>query len=359
MRSLTLPLFSFILLAALAAPAHSFEPAQITLAVVDGDQARLDVSGLWPDTCPPQLLEVTTAGHDVLLTATRERFGCSPSPTPYAFATQTLPLQELLPAGGIHRVRLQVEDTIGSAPMLLGFALIQSASTASASGLETGFWWAEQNGEFAAGPGLGLSIESQAGLISLSVMGYDARGEATWYFGAGALVGGVGHLDLGRFEGGSGPFTPYAAPEGIRLSGAVDVEVLTPSRATLWFSSIDPNTGALDLKPLSIVRFHFAQDPGEALLGRWVVTGTQADGPQTRWIELVRSEVLPDGFVLYDADDQVSLHCDTPPGRAGSPPALCHLQDENDEVVEFTDIALRQLSGWDGQGRRTLAFRLD
>ncbi len=359
MRLLTLPAFLFILLAALAAQAHAFEPAQITLASVGDNQARLDISGIWPDTCPPQLMDVSARGHEVLLTATREHLGCNASPTPYAFSTQTMSVQELLPASGIHRVRLQVESTLGSSSMLAGFALIQDGSAAPASGLETGFWWAEQNGEFAAGPGLGLSIESQAGLISLSVMGYDAAGDATWYFGAGALIDGVGHLDLGQFEGGSGPFTHYGAPEGIRLSGAVDVEVLTPSRATLWFSSINPETGALDLRPLSIVRFHFAQDPGEALLGRWVVTGAQADGPQTRWVELVRNEVLPNGFVLHDAEDRVSLHCETPPGRAGSPPILCHLQNENGEVVEFTDIALRQLSGWDGQGRRTIAFRLD
>lgn len=349
-----------VLLASLVAPsAMAFEPARIALVSADDGRARLDVAGTWPDTCTPQLVDVLVQDRDIVLSASRESAGCSSIPTPYAFSSESVATEDLMPSAGIHRVRLLVEDALRPEPLLAGFALVRGSEAGSSPAMETGFWWADQGGEFGAGPGLGLSVESQAGLISLSVMGYDAAGEATWFFGAGALVDGIAHLDLGRFDGGAGPFARYAAPSDVQLSGIVDIEVLNPSRATLWFSRTDPETGGLELRPLSIVRFHFAQEPGAALLGRWVVTGSQDGERTTRWMDLVRSEVVADGFLLHDAEGNVSLSCDTPPGRASSPPILCRMQGADGDLVEFTEVALRRLSGWDAQGQRTLAFRLD
>lgn len=350
---------AFILLTLLAGPATAFEPARIGLSPVAAGLVRLEVVGTWPDTCTPQLLDVSARGNDVRLHATRETAGCRASPTPYAFTSEAAMPAALLPGEGIHRVRLEVEDAQHPEGFLAGFGLVRIRDPIAAPTLETGFWWAEQGGEFDAGPGLGLSVESQSNLVSLSVMGYDARGEATWYFGAGELREGIAHLDLGRFEGGAGPFARYAAPEGIQLEGSVDVEVLTPSRATLWFTRADPVSGAIDLRPLSIVRFSFAREPGETLLGRWVLTGTRPGERTTRWIELVHSETRNAGFILTDAAGLVSLSCDTPAGRPGAAPALCHLQLDDGDAIEFTDVALRRLSGWDEDGQRTIAFRLD
>lgn len=350
--------FTVALLLSGALPAAAFEPARIELVVDAGEQAYFNVSGTWPDTCPPRLAGIMVEDRDVTLLGARESAGCQPSPTPYSLASARMPLPGLLPGAGIHRVRLQLDDSAdGTRPALAGFALVQVGTTPGLA-LETGFWWAEQGGEFDAGPGLGLSVETQSGLISLSVMGYDAQGASAWYFGAGEIDSGTAHLELAQFEGGAGPFARYTAPETVRLSGGVDVEPITPSRAVLWFSRPNPETGLIDLRPLSVVRFSFAQDPGEALLGRWVLTSADASQRITRWLDFVRSESVEGGFILHDAEGAV-LRCEATPGLPGSPPALCRLDAGDGDAVEFTDIALRRLAGWDADAHRTLAFRID
>lgn len=359
MRLLSKCLLAFTLPTVFASAALAFEPPRISLGSTSEGRVHFDVAGIWPDTCPPQLLDISAQGRDVLLMATRETEGCRATPTPYAFSSTSLPRAQLLPEDGIHRVRLQIEGSLEHDPMLAGFALVRVGDTMPGLALEAGFWWAEQGGEFGAGPGLGLSVETQAGMISLSVMGYGDRGDSAWYFGAGELSDGIAHLDLGQFEGGAGPFARYAAPEAIALSGFVDVETLTPSRAVLWFSRADAANGKIDLRPLSIMRFSFAQEPGDALLGRWLIAGAEADLRGTRWIEFVRSETFEGGFVLHDAGNTATLQCDTPSSQPGSPPAICRMETVDGDAIEFTDVAFRRLSGWDADARRTVAFRLD
>ena len=160
MRPLSIHLLAFMLLLLLPALAAAFEPARIVVVPdpVSATQLRLEVSGIWPDTCTPQLASVSSQGRDVRLLAVRESAGCRSTPTPYAFSTEAFEPQQLLPGEGIHRVRLLIEDADGSSGRLAGFALLQDG-TQTAATLETGFWWAEQGGEFDGGPGLGLSVE--------------------------------------------------------------------------------------------------------------------------------------------------------------------------------------------------------
>ena len=346
------------LLLAFTVPAEAFDSARINLVPTDAEQVYFEVSGTWPNTCPPQLLEVSAHGRELLLHATHETRGCHTTPTPYSFSSKALAREELMPEPGIHRVRLEI-NTPGQEPFLAGFTLVQPEPAESVMALETGFWWAEQGGEFGAAPGLGLSVETQVGLITLSVMGYDEHGSSAWYFGAGELTNGIAHLDLGQFEGGAGPFTRYAAPETIHLSGTVDVETLSPSHAILWFSRVNAHSGEISLRPLSIMRFSFAQEPADALLGRWLIAATKAGERDTRWVDFVASETLRDGFILHDDSGNVSLRCDTPADRPGSPPSTCRMEDKDGDVVEFTDIALRRLAGWDARAQHTVAFRLD
>lgn len=347
-------LLPFILSLALIPLAQAFEPARITLEPSDDGEPMVEVTGTWPDTCTPLLQSASFEGSELRLLAQREQVGCQPTPTPYGFSVPT-PDLGVVPA--ILRVRLLVGDDLQGAPALAGFALLGTGAPGSGTALESGFWWAEQGGPFGAGPGLGLSIETQGSQVSLSVMGYDGHGAATWYFGAGELDRNTALLELGRFEGGAGPFATYAAPASVELAGRVAIEVLTPSRATLWF--LRDHEDRLEARPLSIMRFHFAQEPGAALLGRWIITGDDAGARDTRWIELVRSEAVSDGFVLHDSQGQAALQCDTPSGQPGSPPILCRFDDGQGDLVEFVDVALRRMSGWDVRGQRTLAFRLD
>ena len=359
MSRLLRPLLPLALVLLCAPVTAAFTPAQISVQAEGEGLIRLEASGIWPDTCTPQLLETLVQAHDIVLSATREEAGCSPIPSPYALATGPFDPAVLAPDGGIQRIRVLVDGANGGAPILAGCTLMALDGMGNQAAMETGFWWAEQGGEFGAGPGLGLSVESQAGLVSLSVMGYDAHGAATWHFGAGELAHGSARFDLGRFDGGAGPFAQYAAPAAMRFSGTVDLEVLTPARAILWFSRLRSEHEGLELRPLSIVRFHFAQEPGEALLGRWLIASEEPRARATRWFEWIESRVSEHGFVLLDATGNARLECETPAGRPSSPPIICRLDDGDADRIEFTDVGLRRLSGWDAQARHTLAIRLD
>jgi hypothetical protein len=339
--------------------AWASEPARIDLVDAGNGQARLDVSGVWPDTCPPQLLGMQFEGHDISLSAARETAACSDIETPYAFSSPSFDTQALWPDGGVQRVRLWVDEGTGTASHLAGFGLISTDKDLPASTLETGFWWADQDGEFAAGPGLGLSIERQSDMLSLSVMGYGSDGSATWYFGAGTLDRGIAHLELGQFEGGAGPFSRYAAPADVKLGGAVDIEVRSPTQAILWFSKHDAANGHLSLRPLSIVRFQFSQSPGATLVGRWLITSDEPNARRRQWLQWTHVDETSDGFVLSGADDQAQLACRAPTSDKVSLPVLCRLHQTDGEMIEFTEVALRSLRGWDAKGQRVLAFRLD
>lgn len=370
MFALARPLSSLLLLvasvasaAAVASATAAFEPAQIA-ALTDADTGTtvFEINGIWPDTCPPRLEGIGLRGHDITLHAARETTGCQASPTPYALRSAPLPPPPPGTPPGIRRVHLMVTGlTTDNEPALAGFALVQTDPSPPTMALETGFWWAPQEGaEFNGNPGLGLSLETQGELLSLSVLGYDAQGRSAWYFGAGLLQAGIARLDLGRFEGGSGPFERLEAPQAIHFSGHVDIEAQTPSRAVLWFSRADPASGRIELQPVSIVRFSFEQSAASALLGRWLLSGDQAETRAPRWIEWTQTETVADGFVLSDATGGARLHCFQPLTRATSaPPRLCRLALAQDDVLELTDIALRRLSGWDAHGHRVLAFRLN
>lgn len=365
MHTLTLArlLPGLALLAVLPSEAAAFEPARIVLAQGAGgaEGPVLEVGGIWPDTCPPRLDNIHIQGRDITLLASRETEGCRRSPTPYTLRSAPLAPPDPVSGSGIHRVRLSVAG-IGAqeSPSLAGFALLHLGQPTPMPALESGLWWAEQGeGEFNGNAGLGLSVETQGDLISLSIMGYDPHGGSTWYFGADTLTHGIAQLDLTRFDGGAGPFETQAAPESIHLSGQVAIETRSPAHAVLWFSKADPETGALDLRPISFVRFSFEQDPTRALLGRWLLAGDRAQTRSTHWLEWSQVHITAEGFQLAHADGSQTLHCLQPDKHGIAPPQLCRLDLGQGDIVELTDIALRRISGWDKQGHKVLLFRLD
>ena len=112
---------------------------------------------------------------------------------------------------------------------------------------------------------------------------------------------------------------------------------------------------------MSIVRFSFAQEPGEALIGRWLIVPESDDGAAPRRIEFTRIERKSGELALRDGSGEYALLCESPSALPNSPPGLCRLESASapEDGVEFTDVGLQQMRGWDGAGRRMLAFRID
>lgn len=350
-------------------PQIRIEPAQPEA----GAALQIDVDASWSDACPPRFESARIEDFDIVVRSIRDPGRCTTEQTPYRISADIAGATDagLLDAGarlpttreGIYRVRYEVREGEGAEPQLHGFRLLQ-VGTPDDLGFapETGFWWPETGGEFdRAGPGIGVQIEVQSGTVSVSALGYGQDGRAGWFFGAGALEGRIAHLDLSLLEGGAGPFEAYVPPTSLQAVGHAELEVISPSRAVLWFVRAQAPGRAVRLEPMSIVRFSFAQEPAEALLGRWLIAAEDDDTLPTRRVEFSRMQRKPGAVTLQDDAGEYALQCETPVALPNSPPGLCRLEAASapDLSIQFTDVGLQQMRGWDGSGKRILAFRIE
>ena len=69
----------------------------------------------------------------------------------------------------------------------------------------------------------------------------------------------------------------------------------------------------------------------------------------------------PGAVTLQDDAGEYALQCETPVALPNSPPGLCRLEAASapDLSIQFTDVGLQQMRGWDGSGKRILAFRIE
>jgi hypothetical protein len=356
----------FFLLA--AGGAAALEPAariEVRPPVPDaGTALRIAIDGHWPDACTPELESARIDGHEIVLLASLAAANCAGEPHPFHIDTAKLPLQDLkLAANGFYRVRFEVQRDEATPAELHGFRLLYAGNDPDAAPRpETGFWWPESGGDFdEAGPGLGMQLETQAQTLSLGVYGYDADGGSYWLFGAGDLAGHAPQVDLSRLERGAGPFDKYRAPEALTTIGQVHLEVLSPSRVNAWF--VRPLAGGrgLEARPVSMVRFRFAQQPAEAWLGAWVVLAESVEAMPARRVDFTTVENTDDGFVLRDAPREHELRCTLQKSRRNSPPQSCVLGIGTGEArreVDFSQVGLNEMRGWNSDSQRIVALKL-
>lgn len=329
-----------------------------------GSTVRFKVRGEWPDGCPPAIRDVRVDGREIVLLARPGEGPCAAEPQAFETGTETLPLDRAkLASNGVHRIRFEVRRSPDAEPELHAFRLFYVGNSPDPGFVpETGFWWPEKGGEFdQAGPGLGAQMEVQSGTLSLSVYGYAPDGSARWSLGAGPMQGHVAAVELSQVRGGSGPFEPYRAPGEVDAVGTALIELVSPSRATLWFLRPRDDGKGLQVRPVSMVRFRFAREPAEAWRGRWVILAERDDDFPTRRIDFVRLMRKQDGFLLLDARREFRLRCETDPARPNSPPTRCRLQSDAGDAAEidFDHVALNELRGWTGAGQRIVALKLN
>ena len=350
---------------ALGAQAQTTPSIEVFPPVPDaGTAIRITVQGEWPDSCTPEIQSARIEGRDILIEATPKAGPCTSTPHDYTTTTQTLASDALrLVANGVYRLRFLVRPSKDEEPELHAFRLFYAGNDADPGFVpETGFWWPESGGDFdRGGPGLGAQMEVQARTLSVNVFGYASGGRASWYFGAGALTGHIARIDLSQLNGGAGPFERYRAPKQLAAVGTLHLDLISPSRATLWFARPRPRGGGLDVQVLSMVRFRFAQEADEAWLGRWVVLAEREDGFPTLRIDFATVQRGERDFTLSDASGAFHLRCETIAERPNSPPMRCELRSASGEVmgVDFDHVALNELRGWTGAGQRIVALKLN
>lgn len=329
-----------------------------------GTRLRVSVEGEWAHGCAPVLESARVEGRDIILESHIPDGRCDGAAAAYRLDSERLPGAALkLTRNGVYRIRHEVRGAPGREPELHGFRLLHVGNSPDAGFVpESGFWWPERGGEFdRAGPGIGVQMEAQARTLSVSVLGYGPNGDPDWYIGAGAIAGLTAQIELNRLDAGAGPFDPYRPPAQSLPAGTAHVEMLSPSRVTLWLLRPDGQDGALQLQPLSMVRFRFAQEPAEAWLGRWVVLAESDEAYPTRRIDFTTIERDDKGFNLVDAAATHRLACRTGPAQPNSPPHSCALTiaGASGEVIDFRDIALNELRGWSSSSLRIVALKLN
>lgn len=345
------PLVLLAMIVSLAAPALQ---ASTRIGVVRTDEAgtlALQVLGQWQSGCPPLLRDVQVSGRDITLVAQPDSRRCAGNPGSYRLSAELPP--SVRSSGGVHRLRYLLQDDPVAAPRLMAFELLVLEEQVPVAP-ESGFWWGEAGGEFDhAGPGIGAQLERQGGMLAVTFTGYEIDGSPAWMFGAAALIDATTDVSLTRLQGGRGPFGGYRGPDQAETAGRLQIEWLSSSRAVFWFSR--ESARGLELRPISMVRFDFGQQPGGGWLGRWAVEHGGTGDLQV--IEFIHMEVSDAGFVLFGKGGE-SLSCVKSPARPSSPPDACELQFADGRIWTLEDVGLSQLRGRDADLAEVRAFPL-
>lgn len=336
---------------------------EVTPASPDaGSPLRVHVSGEWKNSCVPHVTDVRVDGPDIVVEALAGSGNCTAEPHRFAIGSSDIGGSGLrLDANGVYRLRFEVRASADAEAELHGFRLLYVGKYPDPGFVpETGFWWPEAGAEFSAGPGLGVQMEVQSRTLSMSVFGYGGDGEPNWTLGAAPLEGHVAEVELSRLRDGAGPFVDYRAPKELSTAGSVHMQLLTPSRATLWFVQPRADGRGLAANPVSMVRFRFAQQAQDAWLGRWVVLAERANGFPTLRIDFESATRDATGFVLTSVAPVYRLRCSYAADRPNSPPTRCRLRDAEGTAVDvdFHHVALNELRGFTGSGERIVALKL-
>jgi hypothetical protein len=335
-----------LLLALLAASvAHAADGSGVVLRLEpSGAPGRLlaSATGMAFDCCPPTLAAAELKGSTLVLRAVAADAACVETAQPYALRSGPLP--KAAADVRVYRVRMEVQADPDSTPWLEAFALLAPDRQAESVLPETGFWWAEQGGEFdRAAPGFGVLVEVQDGTVAVSVSSYDEFGNPEWLMGAAPLDGPASTITLGRLHGGRGPHDGFRNPDGLSAAGRLHIEWISAARAQFWFERPAAEGLGIELVPVSMVRFGFANETGKQWLGRWLLAAEQDfEGmPAPRTVDFIDVTAIEGGFLLQGAGGE-RLQCTLDPRRPNSPPDLCQLQIGDDEYA-FSDVALGRL----------------
>ncbi|HET6604301.1 MAG TPA: hypothetical protein VFG21_08820 [Xanthomonadaceae bacterium] len=324
-----------------------------------GGALLLDIHGEWAEPCAPTGATVQRERYDVEVRLAGGG-ACAGPVRELKLQPQSLAPKDRRWGGpGVYRVRVFGPERPGGGDRLLAFALLDVTAGARTADPEPGLWWSEPGAEFDhAGPGLGLSLERQGQVLSVTVFGYDGDGRATWLYGAAPLAGRVARIELSTLAGGRGPFAEYRAPDAIAATGTVHLEFLSPARAVAWFDR-DGDGGGRSLHAISLVRFRVGDDPAAAFLGDWLLFADEPEPDRAagaRWVRFQDVQPRPGGFRLTGPGGD-AMDCDTDPSRPNSPPGNCRLSATDGQYIDFEVTGLERLRGYQPDGRRMSMIR--
>ncbi len=320
----------------------------------------LKFAGLWPDTCIPRIVNTRLVGETLELRTLSEPGGCLQSET--LFST---PIQLRPESNGASSIAWLHRRENESEFQLYGYRLRDPGSNLMIEP-SSGWWWPEPGGpEDSGGPGMGITIDFQQGLLTILSQAYDPLGNPEWQLATGALTGEIFNAPLIRFSNGQTLTGDYRLPDLITGRDELSLYFHSPLSATAWFShrrggSLD---SPIELRAVSVIRYIVNPPVLERLLtGRWLVTTQQAasDEPAVAVVQILAIAAIgPEEIQLSGPGGQTIGHCQLEPGRPEAAPSQCVLTGLNDYGdLSIHSVGYDRMAGEDQYGRAVLAVRV-
>jgi hypothetical protein len=320
----------------------------------------LEFSGLWPDTCIPRLLDARLADGTLQLRTQSGSNQCLQSDTLFSIPVQLVPqISGANAIAWLHRRENEADY------QLYGYRL-HNPHTFPALEPSSGWWWPEPEGpNNSGGPGTGLTVDYQQGLLTLVSQAYDPLGNPEWQLATGTLRGEVFNAPLIRFSDGQTLTGQYRLPELSVGRDELSVQFHSALSATAWFShrrgtNLD---SPIDLRSVSMIRYMMNPPVLERLLtGRWLVT-TKRDSGNTPLVDTVRIQdiALTDSnqLNLLNARGDGIGNCELQPNRPEAAPVTCTLNGlALFGKISISSVGFDRMDGHDESGRQILVIRM-
>ncbi len=327
---------------------------------------ELGLRGVWPTTCTPETISVKTDDTEsskriYLLTRTPQS-GCKPKPTPFLLLFE-LPknVSASLEFYWLHKVDSQASEH------LLGFKLLSQSSGQPDIRPASGWWWPEPGKAQDSGPGTGLTVDYQNGLLTLLTQTFDDHGQPEWLLGTAPMKRGVANTELIKFTQGQTLTGKYKPPLIDNSRNAIHIRFLSASRADVWLESRqgDSLDQIISLRKLTMVRY-FMDPPilDRLLKGRWLVA--PEDKPQyassAQQFRVLSVSVKAPVVTLEFADSSTKGSCRMHPGKFDSPPQRCEIEIQTTAgpiIWAFKSFSMDRMRGHNQFGARVSAFKIN
>ncbi|MDR3388389.1 MAG: hypothetical protein P4L92_15180 [Rudaea sp.] len=315
----------------------------------------LAISGEWATECPPTLEKVALDGATGLRIDARSVLGlCTRRAMPFSIEVNpALALDRGALPAGVYHVSFYAADGAQARPRLRAFALVdRSGAGAARIEPETGFWWAANSNESAAGRTV-LSIELQNQQLSVALMSYDASGQPVWHFGAAPYSGRTAHVPLLHLQGGGDPFSAASATPQGDATLTLDLQFQTAAHASAWLSRVEGSADepSLRLQPLDLARIPLAATAdGSVWQGDWVLVDDASTSAQRLRFDHFLA-IDADHFELDDGAAGIAMICTRDATRPELPPSACALnQGSGVDASRFDSVAIARMDGTRSNG---------
>jgi len=230
----------------------------------------------------------------------------------------------------------------------------------------SGWWWPEPGVVQDSGPGTGITIDYQHGLLTLITQSFNSNGQPEWLLGTAPLVAGISSTQLIKFVDGQTLTGNYSPPLIDNSNNAIHIRFLSASRATVWFESRQGETldQSITLRKLSMVRYFMDPPVLERLLiGRWLLVAEDRPdyASHAQQFRIHSVKLSGNEASLYQTNGDKIGSCVIQQDKTDSPPSRCQIKINptiNTQSWVFDSFSLERMRGRNQDSGRVSAYKV-